>query len=98
MYIQVPLSAQFLKYGNKTDRPPEAVYAISCGAYTSGGFNERSTKLNQEGASSLIVFLDEFLQHNPTKHSAIYRLCLDGGAVFGELWQWCLLVQVNVLT
>ena len=33
---------QFLKYSNKTDRPLEAIYAISCSAYISDGFNERS--------------------------------------------------------
>ena len=28
----------------------------------------------------------------------IYRRFLDGGAVFGELWQLCSMVQVNFLT
>lgn len=37
-------SAAFLKSSNKTDRPTAAVYAISCSAYKSGGFKERSTR------------------------------------------------------
>ncbi len=37
-----PLSAAFVKYGNKTDRPPVPVYTTLCGAYVSDGFNERS--------------------------------------------------------
>ena len=37
-------SAAFLKYGNKTDRPPVPVYTTLCCAYVSGGFNERSTR------------------------------------------------------
>ncbi len=35
--------AAFVKYGNKTDWPLEATYAVLCNIYVSSGFNELSS-------------------------------------------------------
>ncbi len=37
-------SAAFVKYGNKTDRPPEAAYAVLCAVYVPSGFHELSIR------------------------------------------------------
>jgi hypothetical protein len=35
---------------------------------------------------------------SPLNFYAMYRLFLDGVMVFGELWQLCSMVQINLLT
>ncbi len=35
---------------------------------------------------------------SPLNFCAMYRLFLDGGMVFGKLWQLCSMVQINFFT